>query len=82
MWTIHYDETGGYDCMTGAYVIEYTPVGGSLLGYVSLVIDLSDFGQDHCGPEVPARARAEAFALTIAAALNAGQVPGVLRRPR
>ena len=40
-WTYDYNETGGYDCMTGAFVIKHK-------GKEIATIDQNDFGQDHC----------------------------------
>jgi hypothetical protein len=41
MWTYEYEELGGYDCMTGAFVIKFD-------GHEIATIDQNDFGQTHC----------------------------------
>ncbi len=44
VWMLRFEETGGYDCMTGAWVI-------SLRGEVVLRVDQRDFGQPNCDYE-------------------------------
>ena len=41
VWSYEYNETGGYDCMTGAFEILKA-------GKRVAAIDQSDFGQEHC----------------------------------
>ena len=67
MWTTTYDDTGGYDCMTGAWWIKYR-------GRIVVALDLSEYGQRPCTDDGPARAAAEPVALAIVAALNAAGV--------
>lgn len=41
MLTIHFDETGGYDCMTGAWIIQRD-------GQTLVEIDQTHYGQESC----------------------------------
>ena len=40
-WTYEYEKMGGYDCMTGAFVIKHN-------GEEIATIDQHDFGQESC----------------------------------
>ncbi|MCR4304946.1 MAG: hypothetical protein NUV63_12120 [Gallionella sp.] len=40
-FTLEFDETGGYDCMTSAWIIRRN-------GIKMVAIDLADFGQSPC----------------------------------
>lgn len=57
------DETGGYDCMTAA--VRVYSDGGE---HIVATIDLSDYGQDNCGPIPLAVTTAVANGRLIAAA--------------
>lgn len=66
-----YDETGGYDCMTGAFRIYHS----DKKPWEQVVkVDLGDFGQGSCEwpPKEEHKAAAEEVAKKIVAALNAG----------
>ena len=65
-YTYEYDETGGYDCMTGAFIVEH-PDGSRVVA-----VDLGDFGQGHCEwpPQEAHKAAAEEIAKLITEALN------------
>jgi hypothetical protein len=61
IWSYEYEETGGYDCMTGAFVILK---GGKEVA----LIDQNDFGQEPCNYcRIP---EAEEAAKFIVAACN------------
>lgn len=59
-WTLEFRDTGGYDCMTGAWII-------SDENRTIAVVDQADYGQDHCDWEWKS-AEAEAIARLIVAA--------------
>ena len=61
LWHYVYNETGGYDCMTGAYVIKR---GDTIIA----VIDQHDFGQESCSYTLTPEA--EKFAQFIVDACN------------
>ena len=65
MWTYEFEEDGGYDCMTGAFVLKRD-------GRPLIVIDLENFGQasGQRPPPPEAVAEAEQLALKIVKALN------------
>lgn len=41
-WTAEFDETGGYDCMTGAWKIRDEQKR------IIATVDQDDYGQEHC----------------------------------
>lgn len=59
-----FDETGGYDSMTGAWVISHEPSGNTLV-----VVDQRDYGQNACDYTYRS-AEAERVALAILATLT------------
>lgn len=64
MWTYEFEEDGGYDCMTDAFLLKRD-------GRTLIVIDLENFGQASNEPPPPeAAAEAEQLALKIVKALN------------
>lgn len=60
--TLEFDETGGYDCMTGAWLIRDDDHN------IIVRIDQANFGQDHCDYEFRSD-KAKAIAETVYAAL-------------
>ncbi len=53
-WTLEFDETGGYDCMSGAYFIKFGE-------QTVCTVDLKDYDQHRCdykfhSPEAQANA--------------------------
>lgn len=69
MFSYKYDETGGYDSMTGAYIIYQ---GEQRV----CKIDMSDFGQESCDYSFKPPTQAEEYAKIITAALNSSNNPG------
>lgn len=72
-WEVWFDEHGGYDCITDAWVISRNacvdPENGE-----KIVIDCKDFGQNSWKDrEEGSIDRAEVFADKICAALNAAE---------
>ncbi len=66
-WTWEFDENGGYDCMTDSVDIHYE-------GRFKFGLDLSTYGQKHCGPNDAARPLAESLASRVVDALNSAHV--------
>jgi hypothetical protein len=44
-YTLEFNETGGYDCMTGAWIIRDTARGQYA---IAVTIDQDDYGQEYC----------------------------------
>jgi hypothetical protein len=59
-WHLEFDELGGYDCMTAAYFIRDDA------GNVIATLDLTNYGQENCGPYDTAAPRAFPVARLIA----------------
>lgn len=41
-WRVVFNEHGGYDCMTGGWMVEAAD------GTIVVVVDQADYGQEHC----------------------------------
>lgn len=73
-WVKTFNEHGGYDSMTGAWVI-HREHSSPVKGPERIVIDLDDYGQPHCHYEVRPKA-AEDFADFVLDALNSVAASG------
>lgn len=62
-WTAEFDETGGYDCMFGAYHVKYC-------GVLVFSVDLQDWGQEPCLPNPGAVDRAGVWVAQLCVILN------------